>query len=387
MINLLWSGLLMLLLLSGCGSGGTPTRQNDFIPLTSIEITAVSSTIAMGTSTRLTVTGNFSGQFTRDITDQATWSSSSTAFATFLTSANPIRVKGVAPGTAILTATVKGVSANYTLMVSNATVTSMAITPAASSVSKGLTTQFTVLGTFSDKTTQDLTFDSTWTSNPGTYATVSNDPASKGLATALAEGDETITATIVIALKTSTASATLKVTAPVLQSIAVTPANSSVAGFSKTVNFAATGTYSDGLTADITSAATWASSQTGIATIVTGGVATTVAAGTTSISASLSGISGKTNFTVTDLVLKANGLQITPASPTLTVGSSQQLKVTATYTDGSNQDVTTSSTWTSTFPTIASVNTTGLVIGNASGSTTISASYGDQIIAVIVTVQ
>jgi hypothetical protein len=197
MINLVWSGLFTLLLLSGCGFDGTPTRTaTDFLPLTSIEITAVSPTIALGTSTALKVTGNFGGLSTPiDITDQAVWTSSSTAVADFITTAKPIRVKGIAPGTATLTATVKGVSGTFTLTVSNATVTSIAITPVDPSISQGLAIQFAASGTFSDSTTQDLTFDVAWSSTPGTFASVSNDSASKGLAKALAEGIETINAT------------------------------------------------------------------------------------------------------------------------------------------------------------------------------------------------
>jgi hypothetical protein len=58
MINLVWSGLLTLLLLSGCGFDGTATRSvTDFLPLVSIEITAESPTIAQGTSTALKVNG------------------------------------------------------------------------------------------------------------------------------------------------------------------------------------------------------------------------------------------------------------------------------------------------------------------------------------------
>jgi hypothetical protein len=393
MINVVWSALLALLLLSGCGWNGTPSRANDFVPLTSIKIVAASPTIdashtiAALTSTKLTVIGNYSGQFTRDITDQATWSSNSPTVADFITAVNKNRVTGIAPGAATLTATVVGVSATFTatftLTVSSAVLDNMTFSPMDPSVPKGKTTQFTVSGTFSDSTTQDLTFDATWFSSDATIATVSDDPASKGLAKA--EGASGTAATITARFDGYDFTTQLTVTDPVLESITVTPANSSIAGFAKTVTYTATGTYSDGTTADITSAVTWDSSQKSIATISTAGVATTVAAGTTSISATLNGINGNTDLTVTALVLKT--LQITPANPTLTVGSSQQLNVTATYTDNSTLDVTTSSAWTSTFPTIATVNTTGIVVGNSVGSTTISALYAGQTVATIVTVQ
>ncbi|MDA8427720.1 MAG: Ig-like domain-containing protein [Geobacteraceae bacterium] len=390
MINLLWSGLLTVLLLSGCGWSGTPTRGPEgIIPLSSIAIVPVSSTIAAGTSTTLTAIGYYAG-VPSDITKLVTWSSGNTAAAAFnyTTAPNTNRVTGVAAGSAVITATVGGVSGTYPLTVSTATVTGMTITPANPSLASGLTQQFAVSGTFSNSTTQDLTFDATWGPTPGTYATVSNDPASKGLATALKAGVETITATFGGATPATTQ---LTVTSPILQSIAVTPANSSVAGFSKTVNFTATGTYSDGTTADVTNTATWASSNTSFATIVsTSGVATTVAAGTTSISATLGSITGKTNLTVTAPVLKTDGLQISPANSTMSLssGTTQQFTLTATYTDNSTQTVTSISSWSITpASTIATVNTaTGLVTATATGIVTIQASYLGQTVSTNLTI-
>ena len=102
----LWVAILVLA--SGCSSE-TPTRHNDFAPLTSITISAKAGpSIAVNTSTTLTVIGNFSGEFSRDITDQAVWSSGAPTVAGFVTAGSPNRVSGLAPGTAVLTATVGG---------------------------------------------------------------------------------------------------------------------------------------------------------------------------------------------------------------------------------------------------------------------------------------
>jgi hypothetical protein len=85
--------------------------------------------------------------------------------------------------------------------------------------------------------------------------------------------------------------------APTLTSIAVTPTNATlVTGTSQP--FTATGTYSDGSTLNITSQATWSSSLTSVATIAAGGLATAASAGTTTISASLAGVTGSTTLTV-----------------------------------------------------------------------------------------
>jgi C1A family cysteine protease len=81
-----------------------------------------------------------------------------------------------------------------------------------------------------------------------------------------------------------------------LASIAVTPAAQSI-NVGATETFKATGTYSNGTVADITSAATWASSNVAVAT-VSGNVATGVSSGTATISAALSGITGSTTLGV-----------------------------------------------------------------------------------------
>jgi hypothetical protein len=173
------------------------------------------------------------------------------------------------------------------------TLTSIAVTPAKPSISKGATQQFTATGTYSDKSTQNLTSQATWTSSSPSVATIS----AAGLASAVAKGSTTIEASM-SGVNGSTA---LTVTVPVvgtLQSIAVTPANPSIAK-GATEQFTATGNYSDGSTLNLTSQATWSSSNASIATINAAGLASAVATGTTTIQASLSGIPGSAVLTVT----------------------------------------------------------------------------------------
>ena len=387
MINRLWAGVFMVLLLSGCGWDGTPTRNNDFIPLTSIEIVAdspaiaVSRTIAAHTSTRLKVNGNFSGRFTRDITDQVVWSSDSSAVAGFASAASPNRVTGLVPGTAILTATVGSVSSTFTLAVSSATVTTLTITPAAPIIAKGLNTQFAVSGSFSDSTTQDLTFDAGWASSAPAVATVSDDPGSKGFAQVLTVGTSTITATF----DGVSGTALLTVTEPVLQSITVTPANPSILTLS-TGSFQAVGHYSDETNPDITSLATWSSSQPGIATISAGGAAKTLTLGTTTISATLGSISGTTSLKATGGNLTGftlSAANITPVNGIITLANGTVVRTFATgsFSNGSSRDITGVVAWSTANPALVKVDPAGgnLAWLNASaltGTTTVSATSG-----------
>jgi hypothetical protein len=73
-----------------------------------------------------------------------------------------------------------------------------------------------------------------------------------------------------------------------LLSIAVTPANPSVA-LGQTQQFTATGLFSSGLTQNLTASVTWSSSAAGVATINAAGLATSVAPGSTTITATFTG--------------------------------------------------------------------------------------------------
>lgn len=384
MINLVWSGLLLLLLVSGCGFNDTPTRKNDLTPLTAIEITAGTSTIAAKTSLKLTATGDFSGLFHDDITDQVVWSSDTPAVAEFITPTKPSRVTAHIPGTATLTATKGNVSATFKLTVSAATITTVTITPANPTIAKGQTSQFVATGAFSDSTTQDLTLDADWVSSDPAVATVSNDPATKGFARAIAVGPATITATF----DGTSGTTTLTVVAAVLQSIAVTPASPTVLSLSK-ASFTAVGTFSDTTTQDLTGQVAWSSSSPGVASIVAGGVATTLAQGATSISASLSGVSGSTNLVVTGGNL--TGIAITEANVTpgangitMLANTTSRIIATGTFSTGVTRDISDVVSLTVANTSLATVTLPvgKLVFLNAGTvgiptTTTITASFGN----------
>ena len=120
-------------------------------------------------------------------------------------------------------------------------------------------------------------------------------------------------------------------------SIAVTPANPSVAK-GLTEQFTATATYTDGSTANLTTSVTWASSNTAIATISTAGLASTLATGSSTITATLGSVSGTTTLTVTPAVLTS--IAVTPANPSVAKGLTEQFTATGTYTDGSTANLT-----------------------------------------------
>jgi hypothetical protein len=169
----------------------------------------------------------------------------------------------------------------------------------------GTMQQFTATGNYSNSTTQNLTGLVTWGTTANGVASIN----SSGLATVLTTGATNITATDGI-------QGAAAIVSPALVSIAITPGFPSITG-TNTQQFTATGTYSDASTQNLTGSVTWASSATGVATIGAGtGLAAGVAMGTTTISATLGGVTGTMLLSVNPLTVTAgtfpNGQFLTP---------------------------------------------------------------------------
>ena len=141
-------------------------------------------------------------------------------------------------------------------------------------------------------------------------------------------------------------SVTLTVDAATLVSINIT-GDTSVAFGNQTAAYVAMGTYNDGLAPrDISGSVTWSSSDTAKATI-SGATkrATGVYSGTTNISASLSGVTSNSITLTVQAVLAS--VTVTPATPSVTVGGTQQFTATANYNGGASSNITNTATWTS----------------------------------------
>jgi len=362
---------------SGSVAGST-TVTVTAATLKSIAVTPPNPSAAKGTTLQLTATGTYSDNSTQDITGQVTWASSTTTVATV---SNTAGSQGLATaltvGTSTVSAALSGQTGSTVLTVTAATLGSIAVTPTNPSVAKGSPVQFTATGTYSDNSTQDITTQVTWASSVTTVATISNAAGSKGLASTLGVGTSNISA----ALSGKTGGTMLTVTAATLQSISVTPATPS-RPVPLTLAFSATGSFTDGTTQDLTTQVTWSSSKTAVATISNAagsiGVATPVAPGNTTISATLGALSGSTVFTVTGATLSS--ITVTPANPSIAKGTTQQFTATGNYSDGSTFDLTQTATWASSKTAVATISNAAGSKGKASaagvGTTTISADFG-----------
>jgi uncharacterized protein YjdB len=334
--------------------------------LTSISITPNPASAGIGATQQFTATGTYSNGTTQNLSSTAKWSSSATKIATVSSGG---LATGVAQGNATISAKQAGITASATLTVGTPVLTSISVTPAAPSIAAGTTQQFTATGNYSDGSTQNLTGGVSWSSSTTTVATI----AAGGLATGIATGAASVTATS----GSISGSATLTVGPPLLVSIAVTPANPSFA-LGTTQQFTATGTYTDGSTLNLTSTVNWSTASNAIATISAQGIATSVALGSTGVTATSGAISGSTTLTVTPAVLVS--IAITPAVPTISLGTTLQFTATGTYTDGSTQNITDTVQWSSDTPTVATIsnaaNSQGLATTVGPGAANISATSG-----------
>ncbi len=143
--------------------------------------------------------------------------------------------------------------------------------------------------------------------------------------------------------------------------------------------FTVTGSYSDGHKQNVTGAATWASSNSGVATVGSStGVATAVAPGTTTIVASYGGFSESATLTVTPAVLAS--IAVEPSLSSIAVGTTEQFTAKGLFTDNTTTDLTTSVTWSCSPSEVAVVSvesgSQGLVTPVASGTAIITARLG-----------
>ena len=80
-------------------------------------------------------------------------------------------------------------------------------------------------------------------------------------------------------------------------------------------------------------------------------------------------------------------IAVTPASPSILSGATQQFTATGTYSDGSTRNVTSQATWTSSNTGVATINAGGLATGVSVGTTTISATLAGVVGSTTLTVQ
>ena len=303
---------------------------------------------------------------------EITWSSSDEMVATV--DANGLAT-GVGTGETMITATTDEVSGTATLTVTEPpppepVVSTVSVSPLEATIEVGATQQFAAMAMTSDgMEIPDVEF--TWSSSDDMVATVD----ANGLATGVGMGEAMITATT----DGVSGTATLTVTEPppppppMVATVTVNPSSASIEE-GETRRFSATAHTSDN--SELTGKTfTWSSSDETVATISVTGLARGLDAGSTTISATVDGVSGTATLRVTEPPPPppvVDRVAVSPSSRSIEEGETQRF--TATAYDSNNMEITGKTfTWTSSNTSVATISTTGLARARNAGSTTITA--------------
>jgi hypothetical protein len=161
--------------------------------------------------------------------------------------------------------------------------------------------------------------------------------------------------------------------APVVTTIEVTPSTVEL-GVGEEQEFTATAHYSDSSTADVTTLATWESTNETVGTISVAGLFTANETGTTTVKATYDSKTGTASVEVCELVLEE--IEVTPSTVELDVGDIQQFTAIAKDQDGSEMSGVVI-TWTSSNPAVGTVSpgegATTTFTALAEGTTTVKA--------------
>jgi len=274
---------------------------------------------------------------------------------------------GESAGMTTISASYGSVTGTATLNVTTATLVSINITPSNPIVPPHAKVQLTAIGTFSDGSQLVLSGVS-WHTSAARYAMVNG----SGILRTKKSSNKAVTVSATLNGVTGTTSVTI--TSMTIQALTINPIAPTIA-VGTTRQFALLGLFSDGVTTvDLTASARWQTSNYLDAVINRQGIATGVAAGTVTISGS---INGQTPATATLTVSNATiqSITVTPALPTIALGSAQQFAAIGLFSDGSSQDITSVVTWTSSTPTVAVVNQNGVASSATHGQTNINATF------------
>ncbi|EPW6410894.1 beta strand repeat-containing protein [Vibrio vulnificus] len=345
----------------------------------SINVTLGKTNIASGQSTTATAIATYTDKTSEDITLEAGWLSSDSDVA--LVTGGYIR--GLKQGDVEIVATYRGVTSRaQSLVVSNATVSSVQLTPASVTLAKGYDTELMLTAIYTDNTTSIIDNSNVnWSVESGEGVTVSN-----GVIEAT---DASKTAVIKATYQGKSATTTVTTTAAKIDSIVLldattnVPLTSTVLPIGSTHSMKTIAYLSDGSEQKLSNGVSYKSTDATVATVTDNGNVTALKEGVTVITANYTSggkvlTSNSTVINVTSASIK--NIAIVPSfNPTSSriVGLQYDLEVQATLTDNTTLNITSLVSWQSKDETIAKVIHTshGTLEARKAGETEIRASY------------
>jgi hypothetical protein len=280
---------------------------------------------------------------TRAPTGPAIWTSSAPSTATVNVSSGAVHT--VDYGNTVIGATIEGVTGNANLHVAH--VSGLTVLPADANILVGEKQQYGARATFDNG--RNRWVNPTWTSSIPAVATI----GARGRLTGVAVGVSNVTANY------GGVNGSTPVNVTTVSSVTVTPATGKMAR-NTSRQFVAVGHFANGGQRTVTTTASWQSLTPAVAGVSTTGVVSGLTVGQSTIQASFGGQTGSGLAKV----LATSSIAVTPPSDAIDNGATTQLTATATLSDLSTQNVTTFVTWASADVTLATVNSSGLVLAN-----------------------
>ena len=330
------------------------------VPVTGVGLNQSTAFLATGSTLQLTA----SVQPTNATNTAVTWSSSNTNRAT-VNSSGSVTAVGAGAVNIVATTTDGSFTATCAVTVYSGAfvpVTGVTVSPTSRTLEVDGTQQLTATVSPAGATNKLVT----WSSNSASVSV-----SQTGLVTAVSPGPATVTVTTQNGSRRATSS--ILVNSPPL--ITMNPGSTTVSS-GAVVNISATITR-PGLTA---SAITWSSSNTSIATVPSTGLVSATTGNTTTIRVGVTGtgngtatitanssglgISGTTSVLVTTRV---QSVTLNARSATLAIGQTFEAVPTISPATATNQDVT----WSSSSPSVATVDADGIITAVRNGTATI----------------
>ena len=347
---------------------GMATLDVSTATIQSIAVGPTNVQIAPLTTQTFTAIGTFSDTTSQNISQDVVWASNNPVATISNTSGSIGVATAVAPGgaTATISAVFGGMTGTASLIVSTATLSTITVAPATATLAVNANLALQATGKFSDGSTQSITTASTFTSLDTTIATVN-----ENIVTGESINPNPVTIDSTLGGKTGSASVTVEG----FTAIAITAPNNGTVAENTSIALTATGTLTDGTTQNITNSVLWTSSNPALATMSNAsgsyGWANGIAPGTVTVIAAFGGQVGVASLNVTDATLST--ITITPANPSVNLGTRQQFSAEGTFSDSSTEDLTQQVTWTSSVPGVAIINSAGLALTTGTGSSSIGA--------------
>lgn len=336
-----------------CEDVATTARITVQAPVSAVGVEPVATVIYMGKTLPLTATVfDANGAM---LTRPVLWASSSPGVATVDAQGT---VRGLAAGTTTITATSAGIVGAANVLVL-APVAAIELTPGSASLLTAETLQLNA--TLRDASGTTLLRPINWTSDNPAVGTVS----SAGLVSGIAAGQTTIRAT------SEGVGGSMQVTILArIASVTVTPATTSVL-IGNRIQLSAVAADADGNVLDRT--ILWSSSRPDVATVNAGGEVTAIAAGISEVTATSGQRAGRASVTV---LMPVAQLQIALAPDSVDVDEVIQLAALAMASDGTHLQRPVE--WTSSDPTVATIDKNGVLTAIAPGSIVLMARSEDK---------